>query len=73
MGRIPYKMLQSGQKDMDTDGLTFLCEIIAESTWRSMGWVCDQRPNAVIDSGLAMMIGSAKERTTLHQLTRQNL
>ena len=31
-------------------GLPFLYEIIAESMWRAMGWVCDQRPNAVIDS-----------------------
>ena len=31
-------------------GLTFLYEIIAESLWRAMGWVCDQRPNAVVGS-----------------------
>ena len=87
-------------------GLPFLYEIIADSIWRAIRWVCDQRPNAVIDSlkqvfrwrssrwwratigsgtmkemsgtktprtGLVMMIGSAKERTKLHQLTRQNL
>ena len=36
---------------MDTDVFTFfLFEIIAESMWRAMGWVWDQRPNAVIDS-----------------------
>ena len=28
----------------------FLYEIIAGSMWPAMGWVCDQRPNAVIDS-----------------------
>ena len=27
-------------------GLTFLFEVIAESMWRAMGWVCDERPNA---------------------------
>ena len=28
----------------------FLSEVIAESMWRAMGWVCDQRPNAVINT-----------------------
>ena len=28
--------------------LPFLTQVIAESTWRAMGWVCDARPNAVI-------------------------
>ena len=37
-------MLQSGQKDFETDGR----ETIDESIWRAMG--CDQRPNAVIVS-----------------------
>ena len=31
-------------------GSHFLYEIIAECMWRAVGWVCDQRPNAVIDS-----------------------
>ena len=31
-------------------GLPFLYQIIAESMWRAMGWVCDQRPTAVIES-----------------------
>ena len=30
--------------------LPFLYGMIAESMWRGVGWVCDQRPNAVIDS-----------------------
>ena len=30
--------------------LPFLYEIIAESMWRAMEWVCDQRPNAVVAS-----------------------
>ena len=30
-------------------GLPFRFETIAESMWRAMGWVCDQRPNAVTD------------------------
>ena len=30
--------------------LPFLYEMIAESMWRGVGWVCDKRPNAVIDS-----------------------
>ena len=25
-------------------------EIIAENLWRAVGWVCDQRPNAVVAS-----------------------
>ena len=104
-------------------GLPFLYHLIAESIWRAMGWVCDQRPNALVASlkqvfrwrssqwwhtthtegmrddpvnhtrwkqkwkwhnrgnvcdKLALdwagkkKIGSAKERTKLHQLTRQN-
>ena len=31
-------------------GLPFLFEIIVERMWRAMGWECNQRPNAVIDS-----------------------
>ena len=31
-------------------GLSFLYDIIAESMWRAMGWVCAQRPNAVVAS-----------------------
>ena len=31
-------------------GLPFLYKIIAESLRRAMGWVCDQKPNAMIDS-----------------------
>ena len=27
--------------------LPFLSEVIAENMWRAMGWVCDQRQNAV--------------------------
>ena len=30
--------------------LPFLYEEIAESMWRAMGWECDERTNAVIDS-----------------------
>ena len=30
-------------------GFTFLHEVIAESMWRAMGWVCDERANAVIN------------------------
>ena len=30
--------------------LPFLSEVIAESMWRAMGWVCDERPNAVINT-----------------------
>ena len=29
-------------------GLPFLCEKIAESMWRAMGWVCDEKSNVVI-------------------------
>ena len=28
----------------------FLSEVIAESMWRAVGWVCDERPNAVINT-----------------------
>ena len=28
----------------------FMCEKIVESVWRAMGWVCDRKPNAVINS-----------------------
>ena len=31
-------------------GLPFLYERIAESMWRAMGWVCDEKSNAVINS-----------------------
>ena len=31
-------------------GLLLLYDLIAESMWRAMGWVCDQRPNAVVAS-----------------------
>ena len=27
-----------------------VCELIAESMWRAMGWACDERSNVVIDS-----------------------
>ena len=30
--------------------LPFLSEAIAGSMWRAMGWICDQRPNAVLQS-----------------------
>ena len=30
--------------------LPFLSEVIAESLWRAMGWVCDERPDAVINT-----------------------
>ena len=30
--------------------LLFLSEVIAESLWRAMGWVCDERPNAVMNT-----------------------
>ena len=30
--------------------LPFLFEKIAESMWRAMRWVCDEKTNAVIDS-----------------------
>ena len=28
----------------------FLSDVIAECMWRAMGWVCDQGPNAVINT-----------------------
>ena len=31
-------------------GLPFLYELIAENMWRAMGWVCDQRLDAVVAS-----------------------
>ena len=31
-------------------GVTFVSEVIAESMWRAMGWVCDDRPNAAVDN-----------------------
>ena len=31
-------------------GLLCLYEVIAGSMWRAMGWVCDERPNAVINT-----------------------
>ena len=31
-------------------GLPFLYEMTAESMWRAMGWVCDDGPNAVVDT-----------------------
>ena len=31
-------------------GLPFLYEVIAENMWRAMGWACDERSTAVIDS-----------------------
>ena len=31
-------------------GSPFLSEVIAESVWRAMGWVCDQRPHAIINA-----------------------
>ena len=34
---------------MDTDGLALLYERIAERMWRSMGWACDEKSNAVIN------------------------
>ena len=34
---------------MDTDGLA-LRERIAKSMWRAMGWACDEKSNAVINS-----------------------
>ena len=30
--------------------LPFLSEVIAESKWRAMGWVCDEGPNAVVNT-----------------------
>ena len=28
--------------------LPFLSEMLAESTWRAMGWISDPKPNAVL-------------------------
>ena len=51
MGRLLCKGMLNGQEDMGTDGLAlFVYEVIAESMWRPMGWVCDERANAVIDT-----------------------
>ena len=30
--------------------LRFLSEVIAESAWRTLGWVCDKRSHAVLES-----------------------
>ena len=30
--------------------LPFLSEVIAESMWSAMGWVCHQSPNVVINT-----------------------
>ena len=31
-------------------GVPSLYEVIAKIIWRAMGWVCDERPTAVIDT-----------------------
>ena len=46
VGGLPYKNVRYGQKDLDTDGLAFFYEKIAESVWWAMGWVCDEKSNA---------------------------
>ena len=44
-------------------GLPFLYEVIAERMWRAMGWVCDGRSNAVIDTLKKRSIdGEARDR-----------
>ena len=50
MGRLPDKNVQHGQKDMDTDGFAFPAWKIEENKWRTMGWACDEKSNAVINS-----------------------
>ena len=36
--------------EMDTDGFAFPAWKIEESKWRTMGWACDEKSNAVINS-----------------------
>ena len=51
MGRVPIHDAVKRQKRVGYGwALPFLCEMIAESMWRAVGWVCEQRPHAVIDS-----------------------
>ena len=50
MGRILRKQMQIGQEDMGTDGFAFQYEEIAESLWRTMGWVLWRKHNAVTDT-----------------------
>ena len=47
-------------------GLPFLCERIAESTWRAMGWACVEKSNAVnysLKKGLQMEKDEMMART----------
>ena len=48
MGKRLHKESQSCQEDMGTDEFACLPEMIADSMWRAMGWVCDEKPNALI-------------------------
>ena len=41
MDRLEYKNSEGCKEDLDKDETT-MCEVIAESMWRSMGWVCDE-------------------------------
>ena len=48
-----------------------LSEVMAESMWRAMGWVCDQRPNAVINLlKLGTKTGLVKEQDARTLKTR---
>ena len=49
MGRLLLKDGEDCKEYLDDDE-TAMSEVIAESMWRAMGWVCDQRPNADINT-----------------------
>ena len=40
----------SGFRRKDEETGPYLAETIAESMWRAVGWMCDRRPNAVLQS-----------------------
>ena len=51
-------------------GLPSLHEVIAESVWRAMEWVCDERPNAVIHTSKTRFQMEKYEMVAVHARIR---
>ena len=49
MGKLLHKSSHGCRKIWVKMNLPFLSDVIAASTWRAMGWACDERPNAVVN------------------------
>ena len=51
MSRLSFKDMQNGLKDMDSDGFTIFCmKYLQKACGVPWDWVCDEGPNAAIDT-----------------------